>query len=84
MNNKLEIHESNRSCGSRTMRITGFNREELIEFKLMTYQEMEKDVLDALDIRNNGLGTQWHNGYGVYQMWIAGDSVFVDIGDSCD
>ena len=70
--------------GTQTMKVSGFTEAELAALDAMYYQEMKKTVLDELDKRNNGLGTRWHNGYGVYHMWIKDKTVYVEIGNSCD
>jgi len=70
--------------GTQTMKVSGFTEAELADLNAMYYQEMKKAVLDELDKRNGGLGTRWHNGYGVYHMWIKDNAVYVEIGNSCD
>lgn len=65
-------------------KVTGFTEDELNELKQMDWRDMKKTVLEVLDKECNGIGTCWHNGYGVFQMWIAGDAVMVEIGKSCD
>lgn len=81
---QLKIKEGNTLCGTRTMEVHGFTESELSELNSMTYQEMGRTVIHTLDRLCNGIGTQWHNGYGIYQMWIKDGVVFVEIGDSCD
>ena len=66
------------------MKVSGFTEKELSELNSMDYREMKETVLTMLDFRNNGKGTCWHNGYGVYQMWIRDGAVYVEIGNSCD
>lgn len=70
--------------GTQTMKVSGFTYEELDALNSMYYQEMIDSVLEMLDERNDGLGTRWHNGYGVYHMWIRDNAVYVEIGNSCD
>ena len=84
MPNPLRIETHFNSYSTRTVRITGFTEEELSELNSMDYREMKETVLDMLDDRNCGQGTVWHNGYGVYGMWIRDGAVFVEIGTSCD
>ena len=72
--------------GHRTtiMSITGWTDEELHELGSMTYQDMKEKIMEVLDSRNGGIGTCWHNAYYIYQMWIHGDAVKVEIGNSSD
>ena len=80
----LKVEEFKRSIGTKTMKIDGFTGEELYDFERMDYRDMKNQVLEELDKRNNGIGTCWHNGYGVYNMWTRDNSVYVEIGTSCD
>ena len=78
----VELHYKNNSTD--TMKVTGFTERELSELNSMTYHEMKESVLDVLDRCNDGLGSRWKCGYGVYQMWISNGAVFVEIGNSCE
>ena len=78
----VELHYKNNSTD--IMRVIGFTEQELSELNSMTYHEMKETVLDALDKRNSGLGSQWKCGFGVFQMWISNGAVYVEIGNSCD
>lgn len=80
----LKVENDYHLVGSTIMKVTGFDDRELSELNSMDYREMIETVLNALDERNNGLGSCWQNGYGVYTMWITDKSVMVEIGNSCD
>ena len=80
----LRIETHIESGGTKVMKVTGFSEKELSELGSMDYKEMIHTVLDELNLRNGNLGTCWHNGYGVYTMWITGESVYVEIGKGCD
>ena len=84
MPNPLKIEKHYNSYSTRTMKVTGFTKQELSELNSMDYREMMETVLDMLDDRNCGQGSAWHNGYGVYGMWIRNNTVYVEIGNSCD
>ena len=81
---RLNIETKYINSGTKVMKVTGFSESELSELNSMDYRDMIDKVLDMLDSRNNGIGTAWHNGYGVYQMWISNGAVMVEIGTSCD
>ena len=80
----LKIETEFKRNGYQIKKITGFTAFELDRLNMMPYQDMKEHLLDMLDKRNGNLGTCWHNGYGVYQMWVGADAMFVEIGDSCD
>ena len=67
-----------------TMKITGFTDGELSELKSMEHHESKEKLLDMLDYRNDGIGTQWMCGYGVHAHWFDNDAAYVNIGRSCD
>ena len=73
-----------RSGGKRTMRIGGFMDGELSELKSMEHKEAEDALLDMLDDRNQGQGTSWMCGYGVYGMWFDNEYAYLNVGTSCD
>lgn len=70
--------------GLETMMITGFKDSELSELKSMEHHEATETLLDMLNSRNNGLGTAWKCGYGVYGMWFDNEAAYMNIGSSCD
>ena len=80
----LKIETAYKNVSTKVMKLTGFTEKELSELNSMDYREMMETVLDALDNRNNKVGTCWHNGYGVHTMWIRDGAVYVEIGRSCD
>ena len=67
-----------------TMKITGFTDGELSELKSMEHHESKEKLMDMLDYRNGGIGTQWMCGYGVFAHWFDNDAAYVNIGKSCD
>ena len=82
--NPLKIETEHQRNGYQIKKITGFTPFELDRLNRMPYQDMKDFALDMLDKRNNKIGTCWHNGYGVYQMWVGADALFIEIGDSCE
>ena len=73
------------SCGRMdTMKIAGLTDGELSELKSMEHYESGEKLLEMLDFRNNGLGTAWHNGPGVWSHWFDNEFAYVNIGRSCD
>lgn len=80
----LTIDKQQAYGGMQTMRIGGFAEGELSELKSMEHYEAKDKLLDMLDYRNNGTGTAWHNGYGVYGMWFDNEYAYINIGTSCD
>ena len=67
-----------------TVKITGFLDGELGELKSMEHGEAQDKLLDMLDSRNNGIGSCWACGYGVYGMWFDNEAAYINIGNSCD
>jgi len=67
-----------------TMKITGFTDGELSELKSMEHFESREKLIDMLNYRNSGLGTQWMCGNGVYEHWFDNDAAYINIGSSCD
>ena len=67
-----------------TVKVTGFTDGELSELKSMEHYEARDALLDMLNTRNNGIGTQWVCGYGVYGMWFDNEAAYINIGRSCD
>ena len=82
---KLEIGEiPSGRAGMKTMRIGGFSNAELSELKSMEHMEAKDRLLEILDERNNGTGTVWACGYGVYGMWFDNEFAYLNIGSNCD
>ena len=67
-----------------TVKITGFMDGELSELKSMEHGEAQDKLLEMLDSRNNGIGSCWACGYGVYGMWFDNEAAYMNIGNSCD
>ena len=80
----LQIDSVGIDSGVATVRITGFEEGELEKLMQMPYGQMEQTVLEMLNERNHGVGTCWHNGYGVYGGWANVTGVYLKIGSSCD
>lgn len=74
--------ETGRDSGFSVNTVTGFTPEEL--------EEIGKDgihydsLVRILNERNEGLGTCWSCGYGIYGVWIRNGVVYVRTGSSCD
>ena len=81
---RLTIERRPCTSGMDTMKITGFTDAELSELKSMEHYESKETLLDMLDNRNDGIGTQWSCGYGVYGLWYDNDAAYMNIGTSCD
>ena len=81
---RLTIEKKQYSSGMDTMKITGFNDGELSELKSMAHEEAKNKLLEMLDSRNNGTGTMWLCGYGVYGLWFDNEFAYLNIGRSCD
>ena len=70
--------------GMKTMMIDGLTDAELHEFKRMPNDKATDKLLQVLDERNDGIGTCWKCGNGIYSVWFDNECAFVNIGDSCD
>ena len=81
---KLTIDEIEKHGGLRTMRIGGMTFGELSELKSTEHQEAKEILLEMLDSRNEGIGTCWMCGYGVYGLWFDNEYAYLNIGTSCD
>lgn len=66
------------------MRIGGFMDGELNELKSMENNEAKETLIDMLDDRNQGQGTCWYCGYGVYGLWFDNEFAYLNVGTSCD
>jgi hypothetical protein len=71
-------------AGIVTQRISGFSDGELSELKSMKHKEAKEKLLEMLDDRNNGTGTAWMCGYGVFELWFDNEFAYMNIGSSCD
>ena len=81
---RLTIEKNPWGMGMTTVKIGGFAEGELNELKSMEHYEAKYKLLDMLDQRNDGQGTRWHNGNGVYGLWFDNEYAFFQIGNSCD
>lgn len=81
---KLTIEKKPCTSHLDTMKVTGFTDAELSELKSMEHHESKDVLLQMLDDRNGGIGTQWMCGYGVYEHWFDNDAAYVNIGKTCD
>lgn len=80
---KLTIEK--RPCGSlETVKITGFTEQELSKLKSMDHESSQDFLVEMLNARNNGIGTQWQCGYGIYSLWYDNEAAYMNIGKSCD
>ena len=70
--------------GMRAMQIGGFGDGELNELKSMEHMEAKTKLLDMLDDRNDGIGSAWCCGYGVYGLWFDNEYAYMNVGTSCD
>ena len=81
---RLDITPMDVHGGLQTMRIGGFQEGELEELKAMSNMEARDKLLLMIDMRNDGRGTCWHCGYGVYGVWFDNEYAYLNIGTSCD
>lgn len=80
----LKIESKKCSMGLDTLTITGFNDGELNELKSMEHGEAREKLLEMLDARNEGAGTFYACGYGVYGLWFDNEAAYLNVGSSCD
>lgn len=81
---RLTVDRIQRMGSMDTMKISGFGDGELSELKSMDHYEAKDKLLEVLDSRNDGIGTMWACGYGVYGMWFDNEAAYLNIGNSCD
>jgi len=81
---KLNVKKLPCSGNLDTMKITGFADGELEELKNLPHRESGEKLLEMLDKRNDGIGSTWHNGYGVWSHWFDEEAAYVNIGRNCD
>ena len=81
---RLTIERKPCTSGMDTMKITGFTDGELSELKSMEHYESKETLLSMLDNRNDGIGTMWSCGCGIYGLWYDNDAAYMNIGTSCD
>ena len=81
---RLTIEKQDCTRTMDTMKITGFADGELEELKNLPHRESGEKLLEMLDKRNDGIGSTWHNGYGVWSHWFDEEAAYVNIGRNCD
>lgn len=81
---RLTIKQIGIQSGLATQMITGFSDDELRQLKNLPHEEAEQRLIAMLDKRNDGLGTAWACGYGMYGLWFDNEATYVNIGNSCD
>lgn len=70
--------------GKKTVRISGFRDGELNELKSMSHEDAIEKLIEMLDSRNNGTGTRYQCGNGLYGVWFDNEFAYMNIGSSCD
>lgn len=81
---RLTIDRRPCSNGLETVKITGFGDGELSELKSMEHYESKDKLLEMLDSRNDGIGTMWACGNGVYGLWFDNEAAYMNVGTSSD
>ena len=81
---KLKIEKSRCSSGLDTLRISGFTDEELYGLKKVSNNEAKDMLIEMLDERNNGEGTCYACGYGIYGVWFDNEFAYMNVGTTCD
>ena len=81
---RLTIERQPCTSGLDTMKITGFSDGELSELKSMEHYEAKEALLNMLDSRNNGQGTLWVHGPGIWGLWFDNEAAYLNVGTSCD
>ena len=85
----LHIKKDRSGFGVDLWRVDGLTKQELDELNSMEYREMKDKILEIIDSRphdhwNKALGTSWKCGNGVYNVYIRFETVYLEIGKSCD
>ena len=81
---RLTIEPMDSMNGMQTMRIGNFAEGELQELKKLPNPEAKDALLTMVDERNDGRGTTWQCGYGVFGLWFDNEYAYIRIGTSCD
>ena len=81
---RLSIESIEVGNGMETMRIGNFAEGELQELKSLPNLDAKDKLLTMVDERNDGRGTCWYCGYGVYGLWFDDEYAYLRIGTSCD
>jgi len=80
----LTISKRQYTSGLVSVKVSGFSDGELNELKSMEHMEAQEKLVDMLDSRNNGIGSCWARGYGIYGVWFDNEAAYMNIGNSCD
>ena len=80
----LRIEKLSSAGGIDTMKVVGFTDEELYRLKAFPHEKAREELLKILDERNNGAGTYYACGYGVYGIWFDNEFAYINVGKSCD
>lgn len=80
----LKIDVFRVGMGIKTLELSGFTPEEFSELEHCDYRDLKKRVVEIANERNGNIGTCWEQGYGIYNAWTRGGSVFIEIGSTCD
>ena len=81
---ELTIEKKPYSRGMDFVKITGLTDAELYELKSMENQQAKEALIDLLDRLNNGIGSSWARGNGIYGVWFDNEAAYLNIGNSCD
>ena len=81
---KLKIEKFKCTSGLDTLRISGFREGELYRLKSLPNGEAEDELVRMLNERNNGEGTSYACGYGIYSLWFDNEFAYMNIGTTCD
>lgn len=83
----LNINPDRYGIGVNLWKISGLTDAELSELNSMDYRDMKDKIVEIADTRESnhrGIGTQWAMGYGIYNAYIKGKDVYVEVGSTCD
>jgi len=80
----LYVERMPMNSGMDMLKITGFSDGELHELKSMEHKEAFDKVIEMLDGRNDGAGTCYVRGNGVYGLWFDEEAAYLSIGNSAD
>ena len=80
----LVVKERPYSSGMNTVTISGFKEGELSELKSMEHHEAREKLIEMLDSRNSGIGSNYARGYGIYGIWFDNEYAYMSVGSSCD
>ena len=81
---KLKTEKRRYGPGMDTMKVSGFTDEELYRLKALPNAEAKEEVIRIMDERNNGEGTCYALGYGIYSLWFDNEAAYMNVGTTCD